>query len=94
MGTQDRFNAVSDEHRKFERISNKRSLRRDLHAFILLDEKFPTYNSAIVGAASHDEIWIDLDSEDIEKLTDENILELVRCGVMYNEEHDSLSMFT
>jgi hypothetical protein len=57
-----------------------------------LNELFPN-NRSIVSAANHDEIWLDISSENIEKLTDNNILELVRCGVRYGSENDSLCMF-
>lgn len=72
-------------------VENKRSKRPDLHAFLLLESIFPGRDGDIVCHAEHDQIWLDFDEDDSEKLTDEQIVELSACGVFYNE--DSLSMF-
>jgi len=85
------FEKYNHEYLEFDRITNKRSNRPDLHAFLLLDELFPG-TSDIVSCSSHDEFGLDIDSDDIEKLTEEQICELVRCGVMCYE--DSLCFFT
>ena len=81
-----------DEYLKFDRISNKKSNRPDLHAFLLLDELFPG-NTDIVVSAEHDEIWLNVEKEQIESLTDEQIVELCRCGVRYDRDNNSLCMF-
>lgn len=93
MEIDERFDLVEDDFRKFDRIDNKRSTRPDLHAFLLIDELFPRPGSDIVNGASHDQFWLCVEGDDMEKLTDDNILELTRCGVMYDVECDSLSMF-
>ena len=41
MTLQKRFEKYDDEYAEFERVENKRSQRRDLHAFLLLDEIVP-----------------------------------------------------
>lgn len=78
------FEKHNDEYLKFERVENKRSSRPDLHAFLLLDELFPGTRD-IVSHASHDEIYLDIDSDDIEKLTEGQVIELLRCGVLYDD---------
>lgn len=96
METQERWEAATnggDQFLKFNLVENKRSQRPDLHAFLLLDELFPFPGRDMVASASHDEIWLDVSGDDIESLTDEQIIELNRCGVRYCEEHDSLCMF-
>jgi len=93
MELHDRFEAVNDDYLKFEKIENKKSTRPDIHAFILLNEIFPGSRD-MVCASGHDNIWLDVDLDDCEKLTDGQILELVRCGVMTDEESGSLAMFT
>ncbi len=93
MNINDRFEAVNDDYIKFDKVKNKRSMRPDLHAYILLDELFPNPGADIVCAASHDKIWLDFESEKINELTDSQILELTRCGVRYDKEYDSLAMF-
>ena len=90
----DKFEAVNDDYRKFERVENKRSNRPDLHAFLVLDEIFPSVGRDIVAAASHDVIYLEVEGDNLVRLMDSEILELVRCGVMYDGESDCLSMFT
>lgn len=82
----------SDEFLKFDRVENKRSSRPDIHAFILLNEMFPGTRD-MISAAEHDAIYLDIDVEKFkEKATDEQIIELTRCGVIYDSETDSLQM--
>ena len=80
----DKFEAVNDDYLSFEKVENKRSKRPDLHAFLLLDELFPSHVNIICNA-EHDEFWLDIDEDDIETLTDDQILELVRSGVRYDD---------
>ena len=82
------FEKHNDEYLKFERVENKRSRRPDLHAFLLLDELFPS-DFYIICSAAHDEIWLDADGED---LTEEQVIELSRCGVRF-DDGDGLCMF-
>jgi len=80
-----------DEFLKFDRVANKRSQRRDLHAFLLLDELVPG-KSDIVDAAGHDQIWLSILFDEFpETVTEEQVIELIRCGVFLEE--DTLSMF-
>ena len=94
MDINERWEAVTkegNEFLKFEKVANKRSQRPDLHAFLMLGELFPG-TSDLVSSASHDEIWLDVDDDQVETLTDEQILELSRCGV-YHNLYGRLSMF-
>lgn len=93
MDTEKKFEAVDSDYNNFKLVEKKRSTRPDLHAFLMLDELFPNKGVDILSAAGHDKIWIDVDSGDIDRLTDEQILELVRCGIIYDSESDSLAMF-
>lgn len=88
------FEKYDDEYGQFEKIEKKLSNRPDLHAFILLDSILPG-SGDIVSAADHDVIYLDANIEDFgAKATEEQILELVRCGVMYDwEEAESLKMW-
>jgi len=85
------FEAASDEFLKFDRIPETERLhsRPDLCAFLYLDRKQPG-NRDIIGAASHDEIWISYDY-DKTPLTQEDVTYLHRCGVRFSD--DSLCMF-
>lgn len=88
------FEKHEEESHKFERITNKLATRADIHAFILLDRLFPSDNGAdIISCAEHDQIWISIETERLETLTEDNIVELMRCGVWWESQFDSLSMF-
>lgn len=92
MTIEERFKQFEDDFLKFQKVEGKRSERPDLHAFILLDEILPGTGD-IVSGAEHDEIYLSVDLEDLDKrATDDHIQELVRCGVMISEFH-CLSMF-
>ena len=85
MDTIERFEKHNEEYLKFGHLKNKRSNRPDLHAFLLLDELFPEGRD-MVAAAEHDEIWLDVDEAQAASLTDEQIIELVQCGVSAGDE--------
>lgn len=88
------FTKHEDEFLEHDRIASPLSRRADLHAFILLDRLVPGPRD-MVAAAEHDQIWLDVSLEDLaaSAITEEQVVELVRCGVMVDEDTDSLSMF-
>jgi hypothetical protein len=95
MEINDKFEAVNDEYLKFEKIENKLSNRPDVHAFILLDKLFPSERKTdLIQAAEHDEYFIEIEGEQLLQLTDNQILELVRCGISYSAEYDCLYSIT
>ena len=78
---------------KFSNISTKLASRADVHAFILLDQMFPK-SGDIISASKNNVIYLDITDDMIETLSDEVILELINCGVLYSSEYDCLYMFT
>ena len=82
-----------EEYIQFDRVENKRSERPDLHAWLLLDELFPHPGRDMVCGAEHDEIYLDVSAGQIATLTEDQIIELTRCGVRYAEDYDCLAMF-
>ena len=81
------------EFLKFDRVTDRQSERPDLHAFLLLDKLVPGTRD-IVTAAEHDEIWLDVNIDELSvALTEEQMIELIRCGVRYDKSTDSLAMF-
>ena len=87
------FEKHGDEYRKFERVEGKLHPRPDICAFLLIDSLLPGSRN-IVCAAEHDEIYLDADCDMLaEVATEEDILTLVRCGVRYSGEYESLAMF-
>lgn len=94
MNLEDRFEAVNDEFLKFENIESPRHPRPDMCAFLTLDGIIPGATRDMVCAAEHDQIYLDVDCDELEKvITNEDVLTLVRCGVMFDSGTDSLSMF-
>jgi len=68
----------------FAKVESKCNRRRDLHALLLLDELFPSDHDIVINA-THEQIFLDVDDDKIETLSDEQIVELSRCGVFYDE---------
>ena len=86
------FESFNDDYLNFDKVKNKRSQRPDLHAFIVLSELF-SGDRDIVSGARHEEIFLDFDYEQLITLSPQVVLELVRSGVRYDSERESLVMF-
>ena len=87
-----RWEQFDDDYMKFGGVADKLSQRPDLHAFLWLDRRFPDGTKDIVCAAAHDEIYLDVSDEQVEYLTDDEIRDLLRCGVRHNSD-GGLCMF-
>lgn len=95
-GMCDRWESLHDDFLDFHKIpeSERPFSSPDLCAFALLDKKFPVERELdMVSAAEHDQIWLRIQRKEIIQLTDDEILYLTRCGVMYEEDNECLSMF-
>lgn len=87
------FDEFEDEFLKFDRVENKLSQRPDLHAFLLLDKLVPGVHD-MVSAAEHDEFYLEVSPAELLKVaTKEQLRDLHRCGVRYDDSYDSLCMF-
>lgn len=87
------FEKHDDQFLKFDMVQNKTSNRADLHAFNLLDKIIPG-NTDMISAAEHDEIWLDVDLDElVERATEDQIIDLIRSGVRYDRSVGSLVMF-
>lgn len=91
MNINELFEKHSDEYLEFEKVENKFSTRPDLHAFILLDKLFPSERD-MVSAAEYDEIFLSVAPEQIKTLSENQIVELIRCGVRYSTDYDCFRM--
>ena len=87
---------LEEDFREFGRIpkEKRRSNRPDLHAFMLLDELVPDTDN-IIDTAEHDFITIGVDILQLGRAgaTKEQLLELVRCGIYFDEDLGCLCMF-
>lgn len=87
-----RFDKFFDkEFMEFQRIKDKKGSCRVTHAFRMLDILFPSDNASDMIV----HIWGEDASlrptfENVETLTEDQILELVRCGVSFEQENDLL----
>lgn len=73
----DRFEKHKEEYLYFDRVIDKKHSRPDISAFLILDE-----------------IWLSIDVEELSnKITDDQIINLVRCGVRVDEYNNSLAIF-
>lgn len=81
----------------FKHVTNRRSNRADLHAFLLLDSLVPEtpgkdYAKDIVSCAEHDEFWVSVDLDDLAKagITEDQVKELIYCGARVDEFQEGL----
>jgi hypothetical protein len=48
----------------------------------------------MVSAAEHDEIWLNIDLANLaEKATEQQIIDLIRCGIRLDTRREGLCMF-
>jgi hypothetical protein len=87
------YKKLEGESLTFEDVEPKLSTRRDIHAFILLNQLLPE-PGRIISAAEHDHIWLDVDLEKLAEIaTVDHIRQLEACGVYYDDDLESLYMF-
>ena len=94
------FEKHEEEFLEFDHIANPKHPTPDICAFLMLDEICPaTYSGSgkvcdIISGAEHDQIYLATDTEKFaEKATEEQVIDLIRCGVMYEEEFESFAMY-
>ena len=88
------WNLHDDEYHNFGKIENKICESSDLSAFMLLHKFMINKDADIITASEHDEIFLStLDDLDLEKIIEDDIVYLIRCGVRYDEDYDCLAMF-
>jgi hypothetical protein len=81
----EKFRDLDWEERGFDKVQNPLHKRPDMCAMLLLDKLCPN-SSDIIQAAEHDIIYFDTSVDDLEGVaTEEDILTLVRCGVIIDE---------
>ena len=92
LNIEELFEKHEDEYLKFDKIKEKKTNRPDLQAFLILDSII-TSDCDIITASEHDEFFLDTNLDTLAaKATEEQIIDLIRCGVRYSE-YGCLSMF-
>ena len=88
------FKKHANETGEFDRIKNPPSKKMDLCAFILLDKMLGGGDCIIIGAMRHRVLlWVDID-EFAAIATEEQVVYLIRCGVLYSARTRELRMET
>ena len=90
------FEKMDDEFLKFDRIVNPPHPRPDLCAFLMLHkltEGTKESTRDMVGAAEYEQIWLSVDMDMLAaRATIDDIRDLSRCGVRYDDNIESLCM--
>ena len=87
------FSENSKEYLKFERIEEKLSQRPDIHALMLIDRLLPESGNIIDGI-DEDELILDVNTARFFKAaTPKDIIDLIRCGVSFDKDMETLSLF-
>ena len=89
----ERFEQFEDDYPDFKKVAKPLSQRADLHAFMLLDKIQPS-GGDMISSSEHDEFYLSIDCDKLaEVISDEQIQELVCCGIRFDGEYDCLCMF-
>lgn len=95
MTLQERFEQANEFYLKArqEDVAPQMTSRKDIAAFCLLDRLIPG-DKDLIGGADHDIVFLDVDLDKLnENASDDDIECLVRCGVHYDSETESLAVF-
>ena len=65
---------------------------KDLAAFLMLEQRGCLDRGDVISGARHEEIFLNVDMDELAKQDEAFIQELVRCGVRFTE-YDCLGMF-
>lgn len=83
-----------DEHGRFDRVVNPPHPRPDIAALILLDRLVPDPGRKMISSAGHKQVmWLNISPEKLAAATEDDILTLVRCGVVFDRKSGGLVMY-
>lgn len=93
MTLKKRFEQYENDYLDFGSVILPRCPRPDICALLLLHELQPM-SRCIIGSAEYEQIYLAVDPDALALVvTDEQIRDLVRCGVLYDEVTGGLTMF-
>lgn len=90
------FDENEDEYLHHDRVDPGRRLhaRPDLHVFLALDRLVPG-DRDMVADAQHDEIFLQVMPDEVAGVaTEQDVVDMIRCGLRYDSDNDSFCMFT
>ena len=86
------FKKHESHYLHFEEIKDPKTKRSDLQAFLILDSISSCQGNIVAGMDTYS-IYLNVEVEDLEKnATEEQIIDLIRCGVCYEEKHDCFTI--
>jgi hypothetical protein len=86
------FKKYESHYHRFDEIENPKTKRSDLQAFLIIDSIFDDDKKIISGVDTYS-IYLNVEIEELAKrATEEQIIDLIRCGVSYEEKYDSLTI--
>lgn len=89
----DEFSESFDKSMEFDAIENPLHPAKDICGLLMLAALLPGARYGIAGA-DHDVIYLEADVDKLAKVaTPEIIRDLVRCGIVWSDEYDSLIKF-
>lgn len=74
------FEKHQGQRNLFNLIEEKHSMRREIHALVVLDRLFPD-GDKIISYYDGGVLTLNFDEERLNKLNESQIIELIRCGV-------------
>jgi hypothetical protein len=89
------FEKHGDEFLRHKNIENPMHRQADLCAFLMLDKIAPLNNDRdIIISSQYDEITLAFDPKKVALYaTEQEIIDLIRCGLRYDSDEDCFVMF-
>lgn len=87
------FEKHESEYLAFERVENKLSAAPQIHAFVFLSNKYSGFSGDVIDGSDSNQIFLFPDLNDSLPFVEQDIVDMRRAGVRYDDRCDCLSMF-
>ena len=81
----------SDHYGKFNLINNNKSSCEDVNGLMILSQLFSD-NRFMIASCDNNVLYLNLMEYQICELSDDNIKDLLKCRITYNDEANNLSL--
>lgn len=89
------FDKHEDVYLQFSRVTNPRSGRPDLNAFLLLEELLPGRKADMIACSEHDQCFIEVRVDELAEVINEaQVVELIRSSICLDRNLESLYLNT